>query len=555
MNNRLDGPGGAPIFDRGARKGGKGETFRNLPRLPPGGEPGQYLMKRSTADFDAEWVWLCNEPSEYGLLATAVRSFSPITYHIMSGPEPGAYEDHGSFGATLTNPPPDVAVVDSVLGAAAGKPGGSPYYPAFGPGGTQLPAGLDVTPCNPHGQGGVTIGVLARADAGTGVQEVLVCAGEAWIGTGMNNGDRLGVSAIMPSVSHGYFGHNREVTSGLVENEWRLIICRFPDSVTALPDLRINGVNITGTTHNLSNALSDTADEFFIGGRQYGVSGRFDGSLAHAFTINGILSDSQCQVIEAAAIAEGWIKATAMISMLEYDCREWDGVSGDMPNLTAIGTDWDLPKVPSVRFQLNPPPATYEFADLSAVASVGVAAMIPSLVVAWDEFPTGSDRAEVDLFADESVGSEYYQARLRLLLLFNSGGAGRLQVVARYAANYFDGSVYQIDFTSQRTWLETSGLPASAVTIVNIDPVNGGWSCKVNGVDMTVTSAGITPAAGLASDFATVAAGRLFTGNQIEYNSEVGSSLPCQIAGMAFTHGIPSATDFDYWASYFGVTI
>lgn len=254
------------------------------------------------------WPYLFNQNQGGGgvlSLIDTILSFNPITYHPLAGPEPGVYTDLGSAGATLTNPAVDIAAVNTVPGDDGSN------YPGFGftkTGGaaTQLHANTEISAANPHGNGGLTIGLFALADASTGVQQVLLYTGEAAIGTGFMNGSALGVSAIMPSVSNGLFGHNREVVGALSVSDWVFIICRFPDSITALPDVRINGVNQTGTTYNASNAVSASAELFYVAGRQGGSSGSYAGSLAHAFTIQGVLSDADCEAIENAARSDGW---------------------------------------------------------------------------------------------------------------------------------------------------------------------------------------------------------------------------------------------------------
>lgn len=242
---------------------------------------------------------------------------------------------------------------------------------------------------------------------------------------------------------------------------------------------------------------------------------------------------------------------TALTPLLEYDGREWDGVSGDMPNLTAIGADWDLPKVPGTRWQLSPPPATYSFVDVCG----DLATFVPTFVMAWGEFPSGSDDAIFDMEVEESSGSDYWFARLRFANFFN-GTPGRLSSSIRYRAYYFDGAVDVIDIDRTYSWLETSGVPEPGCLIVNIDPVSGGLSAKINDVDMTVASAISAPVAGDATDWATTAGTRLFNAGNIEYDTELAAgSLPLEIAGMALTRGVPASGDFNYWASRWGVTL
>lgn len=85
---------------------------------------------------------------------------------------------------------------------------------------------------------------------------------------------------------------------------WNMLIIRFP-STTGFPTIRINGVDITESTTGSGTGAGDLGDTLLLGMGPSGT-GDVDGGFALSAIYAGVVSDGDCGVLEAAALAEGW---------------------------------------------------------------------------------------------------------------------------------------------------------------------------------------------------------------------------------------------------------
>lgn len=237
-------------------------------------------------------------------LPGAILSFSPTSYFQLretsgtNADDLGSLANDGTYGANAN------------LAVRAGPTGDGGYaYPDSTAGGG-LSEGVSIPDNNaytPSAVGGLTVGCLVYFDAITTDHCIVAKFGSGvsareWRWEIVSDGRMF----VETNTAAGGTARRRITATGFATTgAWHLGIVRFDSSLTAFPTLRYDGANITGTTSGSGTAQGNTAA--VVTAMVRGSAAPMNGSVAHVFTISGMLSDANCGVIEAAAQADGWI--------------------------------------------------------------------------------------------------------------------------------------------------------------------------------------------------------------------------------------------------------
>lgn len=235
-----------------------------------------------------------------GALPTAILALSPLSYWTLRGNDANTLNDFGSLGHDLTN------TTSISLNTTAGGDGFN--YP-LGPSGSHHLLGADDIAYEPQNASGLTVMCLLKEPAGGtggGLANAIVKSDSAGAGSWnyLHNWQNARVQTITAASGLARRRTFQPMASN-GETNWRLIILRFSSSATGFPTARSQGANVTGTTtgSGSGNANSSQPIRLFSHG---GITGPFEGSLAHVAIFAGQLSDLQCAAIETAATSDGW---------------------------------------------------------------------------------------------------------------------------------------------------------------------------------------------------------------------------------------------------------
>lgn len=171
-----------------------------------------------------------------------------------------------------------------------------------------------------NGLTGLTVGfVFQRRSATPNVNQSVIVSlansaspdDDLWfVGCGFNQAESDELTAGLVGSGINYFTRLRETNNDIisVNDQWFLVIARFGPTTTSTPRLRVMGGNITGVTATTGTMLSSSAAPLSFGHRGSGSGGNWQGALGHVFTIKREITDEEAEIIETAAIIEGWFE-------------------------------------------------------------------------------------------------------------------------------------------------------------------------------------------------------------------------------------------------------
>jgi hypothetical protein len=160
----------------------------------------------------------------------------------------------------------------------------------------------------PNGNGGLTIGFLARLDslatAQTFIAKYVVNAfNREWTIDVATDGT---LSASTYDLASGAVARARASAAGLLTTGvWYSIQVRFGNGAADFPKIRVNGTDVTGTTSGTTNANADTASVVIVGAR-VSTTNAYRGAMGHLFFIGTDVADSVLDTLDTAAQADGW---------------------------------------------------------------------------------------------------------------------------------------------------------------------------------------------------------------------------------------------------------